>query len=234
MSTAPRPHTSPSTISPRERIALPAIGVDRHDIGVAHQQERRRVRVAALDARDEVLAAGLRGVALEVETGVAEVLREHVGAAALEARLGRAVVDARVADQVREQVARFVRDGRRRRGSRGFRHAGSAACRLPPTVRLCLRSPCARGGRRFRDSAIVPQCRFGKTSCESCGTVAGPSATPALAQQLHALDVMFLDRARRDRRRRRTDDRARAARPSRPASCATSSSVARYERSESA
>ena len=28
-------------------------------------------------------------------------------------------------------------------------------------------------------SAIVPQCRFGNTSCESSGTVAGPSARPA-------------------------------------------------------
>ena len=41
----------------RERIAAPAVGVDGHDVGVAHQQQRGRVRVAALDARDEVLAA---------------------------------------------------------------------------------------------------------------------------------------------------------------------------------
>ena len=30
------------------------------------------------------------------------------------------------------------------------------------------------------DSAIVPQCRFGNTSCESSGTVAGPIATGAM------------------------------------------------------
>ena len=40
-----------------ERIAPPAVGVHRHDVGVAHQQQRRRGRIAALDARDEVLAA---------------------------------------------------------------------------------------------------------------------------------------------------------------------------------
>ena len=103
---AASPHVAVDDLA-RKRVALPTIRVDRHDIGMAHQQQRRRVRVAALDARDEVLAAGLRGKALELETGVAEVLREHVRAAALEARLGRSVVDARVADQVREKVARL-------------------------------------------------------------------------------------------------------------------------------
>ena len=78
------------------------------------------VGIAAFDPGDEILAAGLRDVALEVEAGVAEVLREHVGAAGLEARLGRAVVDARVADELHEQIARLVRDlgvGRRHTGS---------------------------------------------------------------------------------------------------------------------
>jgi hypothetical protein len=92
--------------------SLPAVGVDRNDVGVAHQHQGERVRITAFDARDEVLASGLRGVALEFEAGVAEVLREHVGAPALEPRLGSAVVDARVADQVREEVARLLGQGR--------------------------------------------------------------------------------------------------------------------------
>ena len=108
---APAPHLVVDDLA-AERIALPTVGVHGHHIGVAHQQQRGCVRIAALDARDEVLASGLRGVALEIQTGVAEVLREHVGAAALVTRLRRAVVDARVANQMREQIARLLGDRR--------------------------------------------------------------------------------------------------------------------------
>ena len=43
-------------------------------------------------------------------------------------------------------------------------------------------------------SAITPQCCFGKISCESCCTVAGPSATDAVCDELHPLLVVLLDR----------------------------------------
>ena len=90
-----------------ERIALPPVGIHRHDVGVTHQQQRRRRRIAALDARDEALAPGKRLVPLEVEPGVAEVLREQVDTARLVTRLRRAVVHTRVANQMLQQIADF-------------------------------------------------------------------------------------------------------------------------------
>src|SRR6516225_7188426 len=87
-----------------ERVAMPSIGRHRHDIGVTHQQEGRRLRITSLDARYEVFATRCRAVPLEVETGVAQVLREDVGAARLESGLDGAIVHARVANEVREQV----------------------------------------------------------------------------------------------------------------------------------
>ena len=87
MSTAPRPQISSSTRSPPNGARRPAVGVRGHDVGVAHQQQRRRVRIAALDARDEALAPGLRLVALEVEPRATEVLRERVDRTVLVPRL---------------------------------------------------------------------------------------------------------------------------------------------------
>ena len=69
MSMAPRPHTSPSTSSPPNGSRVPAGRRDRHDVGVAHEAQRRRVGVAALDAGDERAPAGRRLVALDVEAG---------------------------------------------------------------------------------------------------------------------------------------------------------------------
>ena len=61
MSTAPRPHTSstPSSVvtsSPPNGSCCHRVLVGRHDVGVTEQQQRRRGRVGALDARDEVAA----------------------------------------------------------------------------------------------------------------------------------------------------------------------------------
>ena len=64
-----------------ERIALPAGGVHRHDVGVAHQQQRRRVAVAALDPRDQAHASGLRDVALARQARAREVDLQGVHAA---------------------------------------------------------------------------------------------------------------------------------------------------------
>ena len=52
-----------------ERVAAPPVGVDGHDVGVAHEEQAGRVGVAPLDAADEALAARLRLVALDVEAG---------------------------------------------------------------------------------------------------------------------------------------------------------------------
>ena len=59
--------------SPPNGIVLPAVGVHRHDVGVAHQQQRRRVGIAALEPGHEALAARLGLVGLDVERRALEV-----------------------------------------------------------------------------------------------------------------------------------------------------------------
>ena len=90
-----------------EGIAAPPVRVHRHDVGVAHEQERRRLRIAALDAGHEAAAAGLGLVTLHVEAGTLEVVAEQVDVLGLLARLDAAVVDALVADQVAQEVDRL-------------------------------------------------------------------------------------------------------------------------------
>ena len=239
MSTAPRPHTSPSTISPPNGSRCQPSGVHRHDVGVAHQQQRRRVR----DRCPRCARRGSRGpgcgvVALEVEAGVAEVLREHVGAARLEPRLGRAVVHALVADEVREEVGDSRRDdgvvGRRSCGAASGSHAVDEHAVLVPPLGRRPRSPGARGGRTSRSRPSCPSAASGTPRATARRTVAGPSASRRVAQLLHALGVMFLDRLDAARARRRTGGRARAGRASRRRAAATRSSVARYDFNESA
>ena len=87
-----------------ERVAPPPVRVDGHDVGVAHQEQRRRVGVAALDAGDEAGPTRRRLVALDVQTRAVEVTCQQVRAADLAPRFARAVVDARVADEVLQQV----------------------------------------------------------------------------------------------------------------------------------
>ena len=164
-----------------ERIASPPVGVRGHDVGMAHEKQRGRGRVATLDARHQVLASGPRDVTLEVETGVAEILREQVDAARLMTRFGRTVVDALVANELREQIDRLVREL-----GVGGGHAGPDAgsmryTSMPFSSHRSAPPACARCSRcaNVSLSAIVPQCRFGNTSCDSATTVAGPSASPA-------------------------------------------------------
>ena len=75
MSMAPRPQTSPSISSPPNGSCVQRSGVDRHDVGVAHEQaQRRRVGVGALDAGHELGSRpGAGFVALDVEAGSLEV-----------------------------------------------------------------------------------------------------------------------------------------------------------------
>jgi hypothetical protein len=87
-----------------EGIALPPGRVHGHHVGVAHEQQRGRLGIAALDAGDEAHAAGLGGVALAGEAGAREEVLQRVHAAVFVARGGLAGVDAAVADQRAEQL----------------------------------------------------------------------------------------------------------------------------------
>ena len=98
------PHTSPSINSPPNGSCRPARFVDGDDVGVTHQAQRRCLRVAALDAATSEPRPGRRLVLLHVETGGAEELAQQVGIAGLEARLGGAVVDAAIADELLQQL----------------------------------------------------------------------------------------------------------------------------------
>ena len=100
---AAAPHLAVDELA-AERVVAPSIRVRGHDVRVTHQQQRRRVGIGALDARDEAGATGRRLVALEGEARTFEVRREQVRAAHLLPRLPRAVVHARVADEVLQEV----------------------------------------------------------------------------------------------------------------------------------
>ena len=115
-----------------ERILRPAVGVHRDDVGVAHQAQRRRRRIAALDARHHRRAAGSRGEVLDRHAGAFEVLLEQLGVAYLTAGVGGAVVDALVADQRLEQL-----------GGRSHELVGHVPV-LPPRTRrrLPTMAPC--------------------------------------------------------------------------------------------
>ena len=60
------PHLSVDKF-PAKGVARPATLVDRHNIGVAHQAQARRIRIAALDARHERTAARCRLEVLSIE-----------------------------------------------------------------------------------------------------------------------------------------------------------------------
>ena len=104
-----------------EWVAGPPIGVHRHDVGVAHQAQRRCRGVAALDAGDDRGPAGPAVESLHVEPGALEVRLQQVGVAHLVAGVGGAVVDALVADQLLQEL------GRRPGELLGTRHASNLA-----------------------------------------------------------------------------------------------------------
>ena len=89
-----------------EGIARPVLGRHGHDVGVAHQAQRRRRRVGALDAGDEAGAAGrpVGLVDLDVEAAALQVGAQHVAGAHLLAGGDGAVVHALVADELLQQL----------------------------------------------------------------------------------------------------------------------------------
>ena len=95
------PHLTVHQLSP-EGITRPRLRIDRDDIGVAHQAQRRRRRVTALDAGYQARPArGRRGVVdLEVEPAALEVGPQHVGRTHFLARADGTVVHALVTDQL--------------------------------------------------------------------------------------------------------------------------------------
>ena len=75
---APPPHLAVDQFTP-ERVAPPALGVGRHHIGVAHQKQTLRGRIATLYPSHHASPAGSGFVALQVETWALEDSRQHVG-----------------------------------------------------------------------------------------------------------------------------------------------------------
>ena len=104
---AASPHLAVDQLA-AEGIVAPAVGVHRHDVGVPHQEQRGRGRVAALDARDEARASGRGFEALAVEPVAFEVGLQQIRAAHLVTRRFGAVVHARVADEVLQQIGHLV------------------------------------------------------------------------------------------------------------------------------
>ena len=116
-----------------EGVTAPAVGADRHDVGVAHEAERRCIRVAAFNASDDRLAAVDSGVALGREACAFEEVLEGVGVAGLVTRFRSAVVDAGVADHRLEQFDGFPGECRHGRIlGLGLRPAGRSECGALP------------------------------------------------------------------------------------------------------
>ena len=108
MSTAPRPHTSPS-------ISSPPNGSCRHPAGLTGTTSVWPIRhsdgavgIGARDAGDERGATRRRLPPLDVDAGALDVGLQHVGVARLEPGLGGALVDALVADQRLQQLDRLT------------------------------------------------------------------------------------------------------------------------------
>ena len=104
---AAAPHLAVDQLA-AERVVPPAGGVDGHDVGVAHQAQRRRIGIGAGNAGDERGAARRRLPPLDVDAVALDVGLQHVGVACLESGLGGALVDALVADQRLQQLDRLT------------------------------------------------------------------------------------------------------------------------------
>src|SRR5215467_12660365 len=110
MSTAPRPHTSPFTSSPPKGSRVQCSGVT----GTTSVWPMRQ-RVGAAGSVPSMRATRLRRpgalVDLDVEPALAEVGTQEIAVAHLLARFHAAVVHARVADHVLQELHRLVGEG---------------------------------------------------------------------------------------------------------------------------
>ena len=156
MSTAPRPHTKPSTISPPNGSRLQPSGfTGTTSVWPMSSSVGASGSVPSIRAT-RLCAPGLRLVALDVEPAPAEVPREQVDAADLVARRDRAVVHALVADELLQEV-----------GDLGGRILGARGVTLDPTA-ASLRPRLADGervelGERVLDAAGEPSRGRGPT-----------------------------------------------------------------------
>ncbi len=89
-----------------ERRVGPVAGVGRHDVGVTHERQRRRVRVGAGDPGHEVGPLRLPGHELGLDAGTGQVVAEVVRDQRLRAR--RRVVRGVEPDQVAGDLDRLV------------------------------------------------------------------------------------------------------------------------------
>ena len=61
-----------------KRVVRPTVDIDRDDVGMAHQAQRRSVRIRSGDSSNHRVAAWTRRVGLDVDTGAFEVADQQV------------------------------------------------------------------------------------------------------------------------------------------------------------
>jgi hypothetical protein len=106
---ASSPHLAVDELA-AEGVPAPSVGVDGHHVGVAHEEQPGRRRVAPLDPGEDARAAGVGLVAGDVAPGPLELAGQQVGVAGLVAGVGRAVVHAGVADERLQQLGDLAGD----------------------------------------------------------------------------------------------------------------------------
>ena len=162
---APTPHHAVDELA-AERVALPALGIDRHDVGVAHEHQGRGGRVGALEPGHQRRPPGQRLERLHLHAAAVEVVGEQLGAADLLARIRGAVVDAAVADQPLQQVGDLGGDLTHPRSMLAECGSGQdAAAAGSATIGACqLTSEPQPRRADLRNVAIVAHVDHGKTT----------------------------------------------------------------------
>jgi hypothetical protein len=119
----------------RERVVGPLLGLGRHDVEVAVDQQRVASRVGALHAGDHARTTWCGLVQLRIEADLGQLLRDVLRGRPLAGPPARPVVDGRETDQVAAEVDDLVL-GVRHRGSsrRGPNGSGPALRVRDPTA----------------------------------------------------------------------------------------------------
>ena len=144
-----------------EWVSLPAFWRDGHHVGVAHEHEGGGIGPAPFDAGHQRLPTRRRLKDLDIHAppgGVGgQVLAQHVNAAVLVARLGPAVIDAGVADEMGQEIGDLAGQGCAV-GERLRHHAMLVICTeawLVPLVRRKDLSDLTLGGADY-DTGHAP------------------------------------------------------------------------------